>query len=77
MDRVVYYVVHIIYFVVVSCIVARLLLSSTLGSGVFVGLLGVTYFAQIHHIAYFIVVQIFVGVFQVRGSHIIVILNCV
>ena len=37
------------------------------GSGVFVGLLGVAYFAEIHHIAYFIVVQIFVGVFEVSG----------
>ena len=35
------------------------------GSGVFVGLLGVAYYAEIHHIAYFIVVQIFVGVFEV------------
>lgn len=35
------------------------------GSGVFVGLLGVAYFADIHHIAYFVVVQIFVGVFEV------------
>ena len=31
----------------------------------FVGLLGVAYFADIHHIAYFIVVQIFVGAFEV------------
>lgn len=38
------------------------------GSGVFVGLLGVAYFAEIHHIAYFIVVQIGVGVFEVRYS---------
>ena len=38
------------------------------GSGVFVGLLGVAYYAQIHHIAYFVVVQIFVGVFEVRLS---------
>ena len=35
------------------------------GSGVFVGLLGVAYYAEVHHIAYFIVVQIFVGVFEV------------
>ena len=35
------------------------------GSGIFVGLLGVAYYAEIHHIAYFIVIQIFVGVFEV------------
>ena len=40
--------------------------SSHSGSGFFVGLLGIAYYAQIHHIAYFIVVQIFVGVFEVR-----------
>ena len=33
-----------------------------------VGLLGVAYYAQIHNIAYFIVVQIAVGVFEVRTS---------
>ena len=30
----------------------------------FVGLLGVAYYAEIHHIAYFVVVQIFVGRLQ-------------
>ena len=35
------------------------------GSGIFVGLLGVAYFSEIHHIAYFIVIQIFVGIFEV------------
>ena len=33
--------------------------------GVFVGLLGVAYYAEIHHVAYFVVVQIFVGIFEV------------
>ena len=35
------------------------------GSGVFVGLLGVAYYAKIHNITYFILVQIGVGVFEV------------
>ena len=39
------------------------------GSGVFVGLLGVAYYAGVHHIAYFVVVQIFVGVFQVSCNN--------
>ena len=43
-------------------------LLSQSGSGVFVGLLGVAYYAEIHHIAYFIVVQIFVGVFEVSSK---------
>ena len=38
---------------------------TSIGSGVFVGLLGVAYYAEIHHLAYFIVVQIFVGIFEV------------
>ena len=42
--------------------------ATTAGSGVFVGLLGVAYYTEIHHIAYFIVVQIFVGVFEVSVS---------
>lgn len=37
----------------------------TIGSGVFVGLLGVAYYAQIHSITYFILIQIGVGVFEV------------
>ena len=37
-----------------------------LGSGVFVGLLGVAYYAEIHNITYFILVQIGVGMFEVR-----------
>lgn len=41
------------------------------GGGVFIGLLGVAYYAEIHHIAYFVVVQIFVGVFEVSCSNII------
>ena len=36
------------------------------GSGVFVGLLGVAYYAKIHNITYFILVQIGVGMFEVR-----------
>ena len=39
------------------------------GCGVFVGLLGVAYYANIHTIAYFIVVQVFVGVFEVSNGH--------
>ena len=35
------------------------------GSGVFVGLLGVAYYGKIHNITYFILVQIGVGVFEV------------
>ena len=35
------------------------------GSGVFVSLLGVAYYANVHHLAYFIFVQIFVGIFEV------------
>ena len=35
------------------------------GSGIAVGLLGVIYYAEIHHIAYFIVIQILVGMFEV------------
>ena len=35
------------------------------GSGICVGLLGVAYYAQIHSITYFIIVQIGVGVFEV------------
>jgi hypothetical protein len=38
-----------------------------IGSGVCVGLLGVAYYAQIHNIAYFILVQIVVGVFESTG----------
>lgn len=38
------------------------------GSGVFVGLLGVAYYAEIHNITYFILVQIGVGMFEVRPS---------
>ena len=36
------------------------------GSGIFVGLLGVAYFANIHNLAYYVIVQIFVGVFEVK-----------
>ena len=48
--------------------------ATTAGSGVFVGLLGVAYYAEIHHIAYFIVVQIFVGVFEVS---VVVLSTCI
>ena len=44
-------------------------LSLFIGSGVFVGMLGVAYFADIHHLAYYIVIQIFVGVFEVTDSY--------
>lgn len=37
------------------------------GCGVLVGLLGVSYFANIHFLPYFIIVQIFVGIFEVSG----------
>ena len=37
-----------------------------IGSGVFVGLLGVAYYGNIHNITYFILVQIVVGVFEVK-----------
>ena len=36
------------------------------GSGIFVGLLGVAYFANIHNLAYYVIVQIFVGIFEVK-----------
>ena len=42
----------------------------TTGSGVFVGLLGVAYYAEIHHISYFIVIQIFVGIFEVKRLYV-------
>ena len=35
------------------------------GSGITVGLVGVGYFAKIHHLYYFIIVQVFGGVLQV------------
>ena len=38
------------------------------GCGVFVGLLGVAYYAEIHHLVYFIMIQIFVGIFEVSAS---------
>lgn len=38
-----------------------------IGSGVFVGLLGVAYYIEMHHISYFIVIQIFVGIFESTG----------
>ena len=38
-----------------------------LGSVVNLLLLGIAYYAEIHHIAYFIIVQIFGGVTQVGG----------
>ena len=38
------------------------------GCGVFVGLLGVAYYAQVHHLVYFIMIQIFVGIFEVSAS---------
>ncbi len=37
-----------------------------LGSSVTVFLLGVAYFADIHHLSYFIIVQVFGGALQVR-----------
>ena len=37
------------------------------GCGVLVGLLGVSYFANVHFLPYFIIVQIFVGIFEVSG----------
>ena len=37
----------------------------TVGSGIFVGLLGMAQFAKIHTIVYFIIVQIAVGIFEV------------
>ena len=40
-------------------------ISIILGSGIFVGLLGVAYFGDIHSIEYFLIIQIFVGVFEV------------
>ena len=48
------------------------IICSFAGSGVFVGLLGIAYFAEIHNITYFIVVQIAVGVFEVSFGCIIV-----
>lgn len=42
--------------------------SSLTGSGIAVSLLGVAYFANIQHIAYFIVVQILSGIMQVLTS---------
>uniref|UniRef100_A0A1X7TVC1 Major facilitator superfamily (MFS) profile domain-containing protein n=1 Tax=Amphimedon queenslandica TaxID=400682 RepID=A0A1X7TVC1_AMPQE len=38
-----------------------------IGSGIFVSLLGVAYYANVHHLAYFIFVQIFVGIFESTG----------
>ena len=43
------------------------LLHAFTGCGVFVGLLGVAYYAKIHTIAYFIVVQVFVGIVEVSS----------
>ena len=45
-----------------------LIIIADLGSGVFVGLLGVAYFADIHHLAYYVVVQVFVGIFEVKNN---------
>ena len=53
------------------------------GSGVFVGLLGVAYYGKIHNITYFILVQIGVGVFEVSvgtyqfwlGCHVLLLLH--
>ena len=39
--------------------------SPFVGSGISTGLLGVAYFANIHHIAYFVVFQILGGIMQV------------
>ena len=39
-----------------------------LGSGVMVGLLGLAYYLEIHQIAYFIIVQLLVGIFEVRKN---------
>ncbi|CAI8026915.1 Glucose-6-phosphate exchanger SLC37A2, partial [Geodia barretti] len=43
------------------------LTAGMIGSGVFVGLLGVAYYGKIHNITYFILVQIGVGVFESTG----------
>ncbi len=37
------------------------------GCGVFVSLLGVAYYASIHHLVYFVMIQIFVGIFEVSA----------
>jgi sugar phosphate permease len=38
-----------------------------IGSGIFVGLLGVGYFGNVHQLAYFIIIQIVVGIFESTG----------
>ena len=43
-------------------------IATFVGCGVFVGLLGVAYYAQVHHLVYFIMIQIFVGIFEVSAS---------
>ena len=40
--------------------------TSLLGSGIGTGLLGVAYFAKIHHLYYFILVQLLNGMLQVH-----------
>ena len=53
---------HCIYFEILS----SMLHIPTVGSGIFVGLLGMAQFAKIHMIVYFVIVQIAVGIFEVN-----------